>query len=1389
MDLGKINGYKTYEEAINDNPLIDKAQREELNELLKSHKLDNINLAQLLLEKESILYIASAKIAVASCDTIDWDDYDDIVDFSKYFELDTVVLLTNLHLFFICININKIMTFKLNEIYSIVDYYDDRAKYFKTVNDGYVFFRENASYVNNIFDIIKELLPEFEFDEFNKPFDYALSHEMAVNADFIKRILYPDKYKDTKLSYVDRNVIYELLKCNKELIIKLINDDGTDINRRLDLIYLKISLSAILNHYLKRGRYNMTPPTYTAELSRLIGEFSSDDYLENVKKRIHYWTDKSYGFEEKYRAETEEDIGSDKKIEESGEVIDLTSRNSDDVERSTGASKYEETIISVLSKSSKEQGGNKQASDNALNASILDLILSGKKEKNESDEQSNNSGLKNIFEMLSPFEKIRKNLKKDVIGQDRAVDELVDSFATEFLFDEKYKKGPKGIYLFAGAPGVGKTYLAERCAEELGYNYKLFNMSTYNADEDGKLGLFGMDGAWKNSKDGDLLKFVEDQHGEPCVVILDEFEKANIEVIMSFLQILDRGIIENVYVRGLRGVSDESLKSKGISSAWLAERSDDTSFENVYLFFTTNVGKSLYEGGKQPKPDITKDAIIDAIRKDKDQQTNKPYFPDAILSRFQTGNVILFRHLYSNDLVKIGMNEMERNIELISNSYDIHFEVDPDITALLLLREGGNIDARNFRKICENFLKDQLKNISLSLKDDKLQSNSIHVQVDPNEKAALDNLLYGEKTEQNVILLSEDEDRLNSIKEMCYKSENFAGISLKTTTDYDQALDMLKEDVYDIPLVFIVYPRVSDDSESSDVKNTMMTRQMKGLSNFIEKSVKFNDKIIISVLDYDGSSSETRKTLISKGAASVIRIKNSEETPEIIEKNVTSISLNKMAFDFIRKGKALKFDIIPDVVEDKINVYFRFFEKIINMKSGDDDLMTGEDRMPNVSFNDVIGGDKIKEEAADFIFFLKDPKAYIQKGLSVPKGLLFYGPPGTGKTFMAKAIAHEADVPIFATNGGSIRIGKEGMSGQELLKQYFMTARKYAPSILFIDEIESIALNRQGYDINGDAMVNSLLAEMDGFESFDDNPVVVIGATNAGIDREHAVDGRYLDGAVVRRFTRKFFVDNPKKEDRVTFLRSKTCFNEHELETTVQMSSGLNFGRMGNAIEMAKRLALRENREMTRKDLEDAIETENFGEIKERNEETKIRTAYHEAGHATMGCIYGGPHMPDHATIVSRDDFGGYVSTVQDEKGIERSKVYFENRVRIMLAGRCAEILKYGDVRGLTYGPASDMEGAYRVIMLMIAKLGMDEELGMVYYPLSIDDVSREYENVPEKVQERANQLYKKYFNETMEILKANEALFEAIASGLIENESLNKYDIQKIMEKYKSES
>jgi DNA polymerase III delta prime subunit len=279
---------------------------------------------------------------------------------------------------------------------------------------------------------------------------------------------------------------------------------------------------------------------------------------------------------------------------------------------------------------------------------------------------------------------MRAKLLSTVHGQDHVVHAFAEGmFAAEVLAasDEKRKR-PRAIFVFAGPPGVGKTFLAEQAAEALEIPFKRFDMSSF-ADHQSYMGLVGFEKSYQGAKPGTLTGFVkENPHS---ILLFDEIEKAHLNTIQLFLQILDAGRLADRYM------------------------DEDVPFKDTIIIFTSNAGRSLYEGdAKQNAAGVPRKTLINALETEKNPQTGQPFFPAAITSRMATGWPLLFNHLQAHNLEKISAGEMKRFCDLFEKQYGIRAEFDPLVPTALLFSEGGQADARTLRAQTELFFKNEV---------------------------------------------------------------------------------------------------------------------------------------------------------------------------------------------------------------------------------------------------------------------------------------------------------------------------------------------------------------------------------------------------------------------------------------------------------------------------------------------------------------------------------------------------------------------------------------------------------------------------------------------------------------------------------------------------------
>ena len=298
-------------------------------------------------------------------------------------------------------------------------------------------------------------------------------------------------------------------------------------------------------------------------------------------------------------------------------------------------------------------------------------------------EEAKNSRL-TIAEITEKAKQLRSRLSECVLGQAHAINTFIKGYFQAELSsfnNDKSSARPKATFLFAGPPGVGKTFFAEKIAEELKLPFMRFDMSEY-ADKEANVEFCGSDKAYKNAKPGNVTDFVA-KHPK-AVLLFDEVEKAHIVAIHLFLQMLDAGRLRDNFT------------------------DDEVSFSDCILIFTTNAGKQLYEDSAQTDLSGTpRKVILNALKKDVDKN-GSPYFPPAICSRFASGNIVLFNHLDTATLLKIAKREIGKQIAVFENQFQIIIEPDENVYSALMFSEGGNADGRTVSNRARTFLSDEL---------------------------------------------------------------------------------------------------------------------------------------------------------------------------------------------------------------------------------------------------------------------------------------------------------------------------------------------------------------------------------------------------------------------------------------------------------------------------------------------------------------------------------------------------------------------------------------------------------------------------------------------------------------------------------------------------------
>ncbi len=445
-----------------------------------------------------------------------------------------------------------------------------------------------------------------------------------------------------------------------------------------------------------------------------------------------------------------------------------------------------------------------------------------------------------------------------------------------------------------------------------------------------------------------------------------------------------------------------------------------------------------------------------------------------------------------------------------------------------------------------------------------------------------------------------------------------------------------------------------------------------------------------------------------------------------------------------------------------------------------------------VTFADVAGADEAKQELEEVVDFLKDPEKFQRLGGRIPKGVLMVGPPGTGKTLLAKAVAGEADVPFFSISGSDFVEMFVGV-GASRVRDMFAQAKKNAPCLLFIDEIDAVGRHR-GAGLGGgnderEQTLNQLLVEMDGFEANEN--VILIAATNRP---------DVLDPALLRpgRFDRQVTVTNPDKKGREEILkvhvRKVPLAKDVNLSVIARGTPGFSGADLANLVNEAALLAARKNKhKVTSKDFDEAKDKVLMGSERRSmamDENEKKLTAYHEAGHAICSLFVEETDPIHKATIIPRGRALGMVQQLPEKDQYSYSKIKMLSRLVIMMGGRVAEELKFGEKK-VTSGASSDIAAATNLARSMVTEWGMSEKLGPVLYAENTGEVFlgksvTQSKNMSEEtarlVDAEIKNLVVNAHAEATRLLKEHEKDWEKLAQALIEYETLTGDEIKDLL-------
>ena len=927
--------------------------------------------------------------------------------------------------------------------------------------------------------------------------------------------------------------------------------------------------------------------------------------------------------------------------------------------------------------------------------------------------------------------KMQTALQEVIFGQNQAIDEFVQGYMQYLLNRGEERKRPQ-VFLFAGPSGTGKSSLAKAVRDYLDMPFMQFDMTAFS-DHNAPNTLIGFSRTYKDSRCGVLTGFV--QAHPACILLFDEVEKAHVNVKNLFLQVLEDGVLRDEYF-------DENVD-----------------FSRTILIFTTNAGRSLYETSERQLSLLPKETVVNALRNER-TDTGDIAIPSALLSRFSAGRIVVFDHMRADALHMMIARRCDEFARQFRQEHGIEICCDSHLPASLLYASPG-ADARALAAGTDSFLSEHvmalIRNLAARKENGAAGLKRITFTCDDQEEEArklfqpkpVKTLFFGFK-KRHAEMIAGNVDRADSVED---------------------ALKKLAGGMYDMLLCDIRYWHVNKDYKTRKKPLSRIKEDTNGrllMERVLEEYPSFP---VYVAQDSDRQFDAVEKLALQQlGVRGVLDL-DAEDFNETFAAIKAGLGVEQQLFRLTRSSSAVHFRAVEYVSASGSEAEIRLcgYNVRIAVQAGDEKSVLNSLSLPEESFADVIGQEHVKQEMKFFIRYLKDPYSFSTKLSGVPKGLLMYGPAGTGKTMLARAFAHEAGLAFISTQGSEFT----GPDGAQRLRQTFGTARKYAPAVIFIDEIDQLARKRSGQETYRENALTELLTEMDGFTVHRSRPVFVIGATNYNVSGT----GMTIDEAVLRRFDNVLFVDLPDREDRLQALQMEIGryeglfdLSDTELESIAVRTAGRSFAWLRLAVNAAVRmLIMKEWPMLDDARFEEAFETFADGEAKPHSESVVLTTARHEAGHALIQWLGG--RCPAYITITSRGVYGGYTQMEHDEDQIYLTRKDLLQQIAVAMGGRAAEIVCYGPEAGINTGAAADLQRATRTAEMILTRFGMDEEAGQAVFA-NVSGAS---------YRTRINQMLAGALDYDIRLIREHRELLDALVEALMKKNHLNQTEMEEI--------
>jgi len=894
------------------------------------------------------------------------------------------------------------------------------------------------------------------------------------------------------------------------------------------------------------------------------------------------------------------------------------------------------------------------------------------------------SSLASVLKGPSYFEEMGGFLKSRIIGQDACIDALIRGIKVSRMRLSAEK--PFSLALL-GPTGVGKTELVKQTAGfmfgEADAKARLLclNFSRYQMETAYEM-IFG-GSPWKGQPpEGLLFPFLQPlsrkvagssmdfEVEKPCIILLDEIEKAHYSLCAALLELLDTGVVEVIH------------------------KNDHHRFQlssNTLVFMTSNAGSALYDDPSIGTRFIQNQQLIkEALQKEAGSPADnvvqegltqlnlRAGFRPEFLGRIDS--FIMFSRLqpsHMEQIAELNLHGLESRIRASGLFPDLNsMNFDPALKTLLAFKDGFNYGVRNLRSLIEDSFVPPLithldrksgtgiKEISFRLEDDLFKKRMC-------ESSKTIRVLAIDDPED----LRDPEDYRNHFKELSFNWDSASTV--------EEALDLLKRNEY----LFVLMDLLEDVL-------AQIRRRYPHLPVFI-----FSDEAPVEnvnrVLQAGGALDFLRKDLDE------VEIQRQLASFRLLALDQQRISAMK---DYLA-GQANGFSFeMGEIQRDSSTLKLAVKNVQPSYTPRTDDLGLYAHKKAAVSLKDVQGLEGVREQVEELLAILKTPQKYLALGAYLPKGILLYGPPGTGKTMLSNALAYETGLPFLHTSS-AVLLSRYQRYGGPAVSAFFNQARRNSPCVVFIDEIDGVGHARGG------GMESSLLhALMAGIDEIKRHELILfIAATNCP---------EVLDPALVRpgRFDRKLRMEPPNRVGRKAILE-KLIRNYDTSGLDIEKTAGLSFGFTGAMlVALLNEAALAARRKgassITQDVLEEVIDQVRYGpevpvSIKT---EDRLKVAVHELGHAIVTVELGHERL-HRVTVISRQDYLGMSGVLPEEEPCGRHRGYWIGKIAVCLAGRAAEMMVHGEEAGLDPGAESDLLKATDIARSMVCRWGMGSSL------------------------------------------------------------------------------